>query len=193
MVIRPALLFLAAWSVWMVFWGVAAFWSARTEKRRSGPGVWAYRALVTVGAVLLWHRTSERLGAGRLWHVGYAGAYALAGLAFAFILFTFWARLHLGPLWSGSITRKEGHQLIETGPYALVRHPIYTGIIGAVLASALAISTWPALAGFALITTGLWMKARLEEQFLATELGADAYKVYRRRVPMLIPFVPARH
>jgi protein-S-isoprenylcysteine O-methyltransferase Ste14 len=69
-----------------------------------------------------------------------------------------------------------------------VRHPIYTGIITAVLATAIILATLPALAGAALISYGLWLKARAEERFLMIELGRDSYGSYCRRVPMLIPF-----
>jgi len=187
--ISPGFLFLALWALWAISWGLAALWSARTEKRSSGPLVWRYRIVVTAGVVLLWHRTGDALHAPRLWHVGYDGAYALAGLTLLGILFTWWARLHLGRLWSGSVTRKAGHHIVDTGPYALVRHPIYTGLITATVMTALAIATWPALMGSALIAIGLWMKARLEEGFLAQELGPDAYDGYRGRVAMLVPFV----
>jgi protein-S-isoprenylcysteine O-methyltransferase Ste14 len=124
-----------------------------------------------------------QLLAPRLWHVGYAGAYALS----AGILFTWWARIHIGRLWSGSITRKEDHHVVDTGPYALVRHPIYTGLILALLATAAAQATANALAGAVLLNVGFWLKARAEERFLMAELGADAYDAYRRRVPMLVP------
>ena len=80
--------------------------------------------------------------------------------------------------------------MIDTGPYAIVRHPIYTGILAAVLATAAAIATWPALVGVACVSVGLWLKASIEERFLAAELEPDAYQTYRRRVPMLIPFWP---
>ncbi len=188
---HPALLFAVAWIFWVVTWAAAAFWSARTEKRVTTWEVWAYRAASLGGIVLLYHRTAQALGSPRLWHVGYTGAYTLAGLTFAGILFAWWARIHLGRLWSGSVTRKEGHRVVDTGPYALVRHPIYTGLIAATLATAAAKATLPALAGLLLITLGLWLKARVEERFLAAELGPDDYAAYRRRVPMLVPFLPA--
>jgi len=111
----------------------------------------------------------------------------LAGLAF-----TWWGRVHLGRLWSSAITRKEGHRVIDTGPYGLVRHPIYTGLIGAMLATGIAVATATALLGTVLIAFGLWQKARMEEGFLTAELGADAYGPYCRRVPMLVPFLPQR-
>ena len=122
--------------------------------------------------------------------VGKGGTYLLAALTVAGTLFTWWARIHLGRFWSNAITRKEGHRVIDTGPYGLVRHPIYTGLIGAMLATGIAIGTITALLGTLLITFGLWRKARMEEGFLTTELGADAYGAYCRRVPMLIPFLP---
>ena len=189
---RPAILFIAAWLAWGLSWIVAAAWTARTERTAAKAQVWLYRLLVLAGAILLFHRSSQALGAERLWSVGLAGGYALAGLAIAGFLFTWWARLHLGRLWSAAITRKEGHRIIDTGPYGLVRHPIYTGLLLATLATAVAEATIPALAGFGLITLGLWLKARLEETFLAEELGAQTYGDYRRRVPMLLPFGPKR-
>ena len=93
---------------------------------------------------------------------------------------------------SNTITRKEGHRIIDTGPYGLVRHPIYTGLIGGMLATSVAVGTVTAMLGAALISLGMWQKARMEEGFLTKELGADAYGPYCRRVPMLVPFLPAR-
>ncbi len=72
-----------------------------------------------------------------------------------------------------------------------VRHPIYTGLIAAIAATAAAQATVTGCLGAALIAFGLWLKARVEEDFLTAELGADAYGAYRRRVPMLVPFLPA--
>jgi protein-S-isoprenylcysteine O-methyltransferase Ste14 len=96
----------------------------------------------------------------------------------------------VGKLWSGTIMRKEGHYVVDTGPYALVRHPIYTGAIAATVATAEAEATLPAVIGLVLITLGLWLKARMEERFLREELGPEAYDAYRRRVPMLLPSGP---
>jgi len=97
------------------------------------------------------------------------------------------ARIHLGRLWSSAITRKEDHHVVDRGPYRLVRHPIYTGLIATIFATAAAQATVTGLLGAALVAAGLWLKARIEERFLTAELGADAYGAYRRRVPMLIP------
>jgi protein-S-isoprenylcysteine O-methyltransferase Ste14 len=186
--IRPSEIFAVIWIGWIISWSAASFWSGATEKRVVSWDTWAYRLVILAGAALLLHATPRLLGERRLWHVGYDGAYALAAVTLAGILFAWWARIHLGRLWSGAITRKAEHRVVDSGPYALVRHPIYTGLIVAILATAAAQATVTGCLGAALIATGLWLKARIEERFLIAELGADAYGDYRRRVPMLLPF-----
>jgi protein-S-isoprenylcysteine O-methyltransferase Ste14 len=171
-------------------WLIGAFFSGRTEKRVGSKDSRAYRIPIISGAVLLTPWTASLLGEKPLWHVGTSGTYVLATLTAAGCLFTWWARIHLGRFWSGTITRKVGHRVVDTGPYELVRHPIYTGLIGAMIATGFALGTASALLGTALIAFGFWQKARMEEGFLANELGADAYGRYRHRVPMLIPFLP---
>jgi protein-S-isoprenylcysteine O-methyltransferase Ste14 len=190
MSIRPAVVFGIIWIAWLLSWLVAAFWTNRTEKQVSTGDVWLSRALLVVGAVLLFHTTRRVLREPMLWHVGYGGGYALAGVALVGILFAWWARIHLGRLWSGRITLKQDHHVVDTGPYKLVRHPIYTGLILSILATAAAQATVTGLLGASDIVIGLWIKARAEEQLLTTELGVDAYGSYRNRVPMLIPFGP---
>jgi protein-S-isoprenylcysteine O-methyltransferase Ste14 len=88
------------------------------------------------------------------------------------------------------VTRKADHRIVDTGPYGIVRHPIYTGIILSVFATAAFKGTGVAFLGAAIMTVGFWIKARLEERFLRQELGAETYDSYRRRVPMLVPFGP---
>lgn len=187
---RPSVVFGIIWLGWVVSWLLAAFWSGRTERRISNWQTWTYRAALLAGAILLFHSTRRLLHEVRLWHVGYDGAYALAAVTLAGVLFAWWARVHLGRLWSGGVTRKEDHRVVDSGPYALVRHPIYTGLIVSILATAAAQATVTGLVGAALIVFGLWFKAGIEERFLSAELGADAYAAYRRRVPMLVPFLP---
>jgi len=189
---RPSLVFAIIWIGWIVSWSIAALWSAPTEKRAATPAAWVARVAIFAGAILLLHSTRRILHEPRLWHVGFGGAYALSAVALAGILFAWWARIHLGSLWSGAITRKQGHHVVETGPYALVRHPIYTGLIAAIFATAAAQATVTGLVGAALVAFALWLKARAEERFLTAELGAEAYGAYCRRVPMLVPGVRDR-
>lgn len=188
MIVVPRLAIAVIWLAWIVSWIVAALWASRAEKRAVTWQTALYRLTLLAGAVLLTPWAARRLAAGQLWHVGIDGAYALALLTLAGLSFTWWARIHLGRLWSGSITRKQGHRIVDSGPYGLVRHPIYTGLIFALVATAVAEARATGLAGAALITFGLWLKARIEERFLTAELGADAYGDYRRRVPMLVPY-----
>ncbi|HUC16936.1 MAG TPA: isoprenylcysteine carboxylmethyltransferase family protein [Acetobacteraceae bacterium] len=180
---HPGQLLAGTWIVWVVSWIVAGFWSARTEKRATTGVELLHRAITILGFLLI----AFHIGRPPAWPVGNAASWTLAFLAVAGFFFTWWARTHLGRFWSSAIVRKEGHQIIKTGPYALVRHPIYTGLILAILATAASRARPTSLAGAALATIGLWLKARTEERFLAKELGAEAYAEYRRRVPMLLP------
>ncbi|MDW6021383.1 isoprenylcysteine carboxylmethyltransferase family protein [Mesorhizobium sp. BAC0120] len=184
----PGIAIMDLWIAFAVTWAVAALWAARAEKS-AGLSVEApYRITMLAGAALLAVPAHRYQGWMRLWQVNAAEAWACVGLMAAGLALAWWARLHLGRLWSGKITKKAEHRIVETGPYAIVRHPIYTGLVVAILATMLAKGTLPGIAGAALITTGIYMKARLEERFLRAELGADAYDAYSRRVPMLIPF-----
>ena len=192
MIIRPTETFEVIWIGWLVSWVAASFWSGRTAKRATTWETWAYRVAIFAGALLIAPWTATALGERPIWEVGNTGAYALVGVMLAGLLLTWLARIHLGRLWSSAITRKEEHRIIDTGPYAFVRHPIYVGIITALIATAIIEATLVALVGAVLITLGLWLKARAEERFLMEELGTDAYRSYCRRVPMLIPFLPRR-
>jgi protein-S-isoprenylcysteine O-methyltransferase Ste14 len=187
-VIRPAFWFAVIWLGWVISWIAAAFWSDRNENRLFTRDVLAYRILIAIGIILSLHSTARLLGARRLWHVGYAGAFLLLGLTLAGILFAWWARIHLGRLWSSGVTRKKDHHVVDTGPYRFVRHPIYTGLLAAALTTTIAQATPTAIAGWLVILCGLWLKARTEERFLTVELEPEAYASYRRRVPMLLPF-----
>jgi protein-S-isoprenylcysteine O-methyltransferase Ste14 len=187
--IRLNVLFAIIWIGWLVSWMAAAFWTGRTEKRAVTWQIWVYRAALVAGAILLLHSTRRLLGEARIWHVGYGGAYVLAVLALAGIGYAWWSRIHLGRLWSSTITRKEDHRVVDSGPYGWVRHPIYAGLMVAIMATAAAQASVSGLAGAALIAFGFWVKARAEERFLMEELGAAAYGDYRRRVPMLVPFL----
>ena len=185
----PTQLLAVIWIAWLISWVAASFWSGRTQKHVMTRDSQAYRIPILAGAILFTPWTAEILREKPVWQFGNTGVYVLAGLTLAGISFTWWARLHLGRFWSNAITRKEGHRVIDTGPYGLVRHPIYTGLIAGMLATGVAVGTLTAMLGAVLISLGMWQKARMEERFLTNELGADAYGQYCRRVPMLVPFL----
>jgi len=176
------------WMVWWVSWLAAAAWSDRAVKRPSARHQILYRILAGLGAVLLFGlyphaRRAEMI----LWHTPVALAWAMVPAVLAGLLFAWWARIHLGRLWSSSVTRKADHHVVDTGPYGIVRHPIYTGIIFASAATAAMRGSALAWLGACVMTSGWVIKARLEEEFLREELGAETYGEYARRVPMLAP------
>lgn len=190
MMLRPALVIAAEWALFALSWILAFPWSSPADRRLGIRRELAYRAVQIAGGVILAIPSHHYQGLWRLWRVSRAQAWwcaAAIGLGFAF---SWWARIHLGALWSGRITAKTDHRVVDTGPYGIVRHPIYTGILLAIYATALAKGTVPGLIGALVITVGMWMKARLEEVWLSGELDPEAYPRYRRRVPMLIPFGP---
>jgi protein-S-isoprenylcysteine O-methyltransferase Ste14 len=178
------------WALWALSWALAGAWANRTEKRAGMRAEAPYRAVLFVGALIFAVPAHGYDGALRLWHIGLVGAWTCVVVEALGFATAWWARIHLGRLWSGQITKKEGHHVVDTGPYGLVRHPIYTGILVALYATTIAKGTVLGIIGAAIFTTGLWMKARLEERWLASELGAEEYAAYRRRVPMLVPFGP---
>jgi protein-S-isoprenylcysteine O-methyltransferase Ste14 len=178
------------WDAWIVSWILAAVWSRRTAARPPAIDQLIHWVPTAIGFGLLF-AGSRFTHFAPLWRLSPAAGWVLTGVCVAGLFFTWWARIALGSLWSGSVGRKEGHTLVRVGPYRLVRHPIYTGLILAALASAAQIGMAANLAGAVVLTFGLWLKARLEERFLSAQLGAEAYAEYRRGTPMLVPFWPA--
>jgi protein-S-isoprenylcysteine O-methyltransferase Ste14 len=174
---------------WMITWLAAGVWRSRAVDRPAIAAQLPYQALVILGCLLLFGiGPARRLATLPLWQLAAWQAWSLCGLGIAGLLFTWWARVHIGRLWSSSVTCKADHHIVDSGPYGLVRHPIYTGVTVPGIAVAILTGTWPALAGAALLTLGWYVKARLEERFLRAQLGATAYDAYARRVPMMVPF-----
>jgi protein-S-isoprenylcysteine O-methyltransferase Ste14 len=187
----PQLLTMVAWSAFILSWIGAAFWADRAEKRPARREAWLYRAVTVAGVVLLVAGGEQfSRAADRLWSFEPVADYTLVLVVLSGLAFTWWARLYLGRLWSSSVTKKADHRIINTGPYAIVRHPIYTGIILACAATAAQLGTALAVAGVLVLWVGFWIKARLEERFLRGQLGEGAYDAYRQKVPMLVPFGP---
>jgi protein-S-isoprenylcysteine O-methyltransferase Ste14 len=182
---------MVVWSAFLLSWIGAAFWADRAERRPARREAWLYRAVRVAGVVLI-VAGSEQFSrtADRLWSFEPVVDYALVLVVLSGLAFTWWARLYLGRLWSSSVTKKADHRVVDTGPYAVVRHPIYTGIILACAATAAQLGTALAVAGVLVLWVGFWIKARLEERFLRGQLGEGAYDAYRQKVPMPVPFGP---
>jgi protein-S-isoprenylcysteine O-methyltransferase Ste14 len=178
-------IWIAVGAVWLIG-AVSAKKTVRRERLGSRAAQLAF--LVTAGALVFWGKLPVGPLAGRFVPetpaVGWTGlAVTAAGCAFAV-----WARVLLGGNWSGSVTVKKDHRLIRRGPYEIVRHPIYSGLLLGLLGTALTVGEWRALAGLALAFTGWWMKSRIEESFMVDQFGA-AYTGYQREVKALSPFV----
>lgn len=190
MILRPAPVIAGEWIAFVASWILAAVWSSPVEKRVGMRQELQYRAVLIAGGLILAIPSHHYEGPLRLWRVTLDQAWWCAAVIALGFAFAWWARVYLGELWSGQVTAKANHRVVDTGPYAVVRHPIYTGILLSIYATAVAKATVLALAGAAVITLGIWMKARLEEIWLSSQLEADAYPRYRRLVPMLIPLGP---
>ncbi len=175
------------WIAWLLYWIVSA-WSVRRNERGESSGQRFLTALVLgVGGFLIFARTSH-LGPLDLRFVPDATGVHVMGLVLVVtgLGISVWARRHIGQFWSGRVMLKEGHQLIQSGPYARVRHPIYSGIFLAMLGTALFVGEWRALLGAAIFFVAHWLKAKREEALLAGKFG-EAYEEYRRRTGSLVP------
>jgi protein-S-isoprenylcysteine O-methyltransferase Ste14 len=176
------LVFAIGWAAFWIYWLVAAF------SMKRGRLAWSrelrIRAVIAVLAILL-----IRLGAFRdhglnsdPWRAGVGLVLFAAGLAFAI-----WARVHIGRNWGSPMSQKDEPELVTSGPYRLVRHPIYSGILLASIGTAVALS-WAWLTAVALAGVYFIYSAVVEERNLASQLP-DTYPAYRRSTKMLVPFV----
>jgi protein-S-isoprenylcysteine O-methyltransferase Ste14 len=185
-------LFGGVWLLWLAYWGISAVGvkpAARVESTASRFGKYVLPMLVAF--ILLWSSSrwlrgtflTERFVPTELWIVWFGFFVTVAGLAFAC-----WARVTIGRNWSGIVQLKQDHELIIRGPYGMVRHPIYTGLLLALLGSALAVGEWRALLVLLIVGFSFWRKLRLEERWMC-ELFGDRYRDYMTRVKALIPWV----
>jgi protein-S-isoprenylcysteine O-methyltransferase Ste14 len=175
----------AIWLVWVISWKAASFWRAPTTVEAPANRYRPHFVIAVGGFLLTFGVVPWQFE--RLWPAGPIFGWAMVGLTAGGLAFTWWARLHMGRLWNGGVSRTADHRIIESGPFALVRHPIYTGMIAAVWAVAVLQARPIALLGAVLFALGFILKARLEERFLAAEF--PGYEDYSSRVPMIVPFV----
>jgi protein-S-isoprenylcysteine O-methyltransferase Ste14 len=171
------------WLGWFVSWHVAMLWRDKPTVQAPRREYRLYFVVIACGIVLMYGVIPREQPV--LWRVTPVLGWAMVALTAAGIAFAWWARIALGRLWSGGVERMADHRVVDTGPYALVRHPIYTGLImGAVAMAGLQARPWPIL-GAAVFSLGFVLKARVEERFLEKEIGG--YDASRRRVSMILP------
>jgi protein-S-isoprenylcysteine O-methyltransferase Ste14 len=177
----------ALWILFGVYWLVSAFKRKKTKQRES----WAQRfryVLPLVVAFYLLSRPEAHYGwlGSRFAPPSDAAGWVGVLLTAAGVAMAFWARWHLGTNWSGVVTLKEGHELIRTGPYRTIRHPIYTGILLALLGTAVAVGEVRGLLALAIAWLSFYIKARREESFLTQEFG-PGFAEHRRHTGMFLP------
>jgi protein-S-isoprenylcysteine O-methyltransferase Ste14 len=180
------LAFKLLWVGWLLYWIVCAYGNKRTVERPRSP----WRPLFVIGLVvllLLFH------GRSQLWDKQVLpGSFALSTLGLALcavgLAFAIWARNILGTNWSANPVLKENHELITSGPYRYVRHPIYTGLLLAIFGTALASGTFGSFILFIYVAVGLHFKAKVEEGLMLRQFP-DAYPEYTRKTKSIIPFI----
>jgi protein-S-isoprenylcysteine O-methyltransferase Ste14 len=182
----PWLVCVAEWAFFILYWSAAAKNSSPAKVSESGNSRRVHELLLNAGLLLVifpvWGLRQRFLPDTSLivW-TGLVLQTASGALGV-------WARRHLGRHWSGEITIKVDHQLIRSGPYRLVRHPIYTAWLGMFAGTALVSGQMHAVLGFALVAFAYWRKIRLEEANLNNAFGPD-YDAYRRDTWALVPWL----
>ncbi|MBV9772133.1 MAG: isoprenylcysteine carboxylmethyltransferase family protein [Bryobacterales bacterium] len=177
------------WIALVAIWVLSAIRSKRTARSQSGGSRLLQGGLTALGYLALFYRSiplgvlDRRFvpGSALIEWIGFA--IALAGAVAAV-----WARFALGRNWSATITLKQEHELVRRGPYALVRHPIYSGLLLTMSGTAIFFGTFRGLLAVALAFAGWWLKSRMEEAFMLQQFGQQ-YREYQSEVKALIPFV----
>ena len=179
----------AMWLLWLAYWVLAGRNNKATLRRENRLSRLSHYGPLVLGGALSGIPNSagpaleQPFNAVTLAWLLAATALVAAGLGFSAL-----ARIRLGRNWSAQVTVKQNHELIRSGPYALVRHPIYAGALLALLGTAISVDKWRAVLGFVLIVMAFIRKLTIEERFMGEQFG-EAYARYRAEVPALIPFV----
>jgi protein-S-isoprenylcysteine O-methyltransferase Ste14 len=170
------------WVLWFAYWTIAARGASEARWKEGWIGRAQHLTPIGVGLFFIYGHPSwfgERILPEFLGWPGFA--LVLAGFGFAI-----WARVHLGAYWSGTISLKIRHRVVKTGPYAKIRHPIYTGILTATLGAAIAQGGWAGVAGLAMLALAFAVKLKREEKVLLEQFGEE-YQDYKRQSRALIP------
>jgi protein-S-isoprenylcysteine O-methyltransferase Ste14 len=180
---------LVSGGLWIAFigcWSAAAKNSgaAKSSESRRSRGV--HELLLNVGLLLLFVPVPGLAGH----FLAQARSLTLAGLGVqaTFFLLAWWSRRHLGRNWSTKVRIAEEHELVRSGPYRFVRHPIYTAMLGMSLGTTIVSGQYHSLLGLMIIAIAYWRKIRIEEAVLR-EAFAGEYDEYRRKSWALVPLI----
>jgi protein-S-isoprenylcysteine O-methyltransferase Ste14 len=180
------ILILACWIFLSVYWNISARSIKPTAKSQDWRGRLA-RMPIWLGYIVLIVIWAYPFGMVAIRQTAVSESLAVAICALG-LLVSIWARKSLGSEWSRDVELKQGHKLVERGPYAFVRHPIYTGHLLMGLGTAIGSGRLIAFTGLALFFVGFWIKLRQEERLLASSFPEE-YPAYRARVRALVPYV----
>lgn len=178
---------LLPWYGFLMVWLVASFWVKAAKVTETLWSRLVHGLLLALGFYLLFARSVGLAPLeGRFVPVSFKVEAAGIALTWAGTALAIWARVILGRNWSARVTRKVDHELMRTGPYAFVRHPIYTGLFLAALGTALFLGRWRGLLAVVLVLAGESFKAKREERFMIAEFG-EKYREYQQQTGFLIP------
>lgn len=181
--------FPVVWIAFLLYWRIRAVGTKTTQHSElAASGILRALAFLIVIVLLSTTRIPLPWLYRQLWPTGIWPFWIGAAVTVGGLLFAVWARQYLGRNWSSSVAIKQGHELITTGPYALVRHPIYTGILTGFLGTAIAVSQVRGFIGFALMFLVLWLKLRTEEEWMRSQFG-ETYATYARQTATLVPYL----
>lgn len=175
------------WVIFLIYWVIGAF-KTRATRRKESPISRLSIVLVEIAGYLLIFNDALSIGLLGRRVLPRTALLATVGVVMTWwgIALAIWARYHLAEYWSARITIKEDHQLIRTGPYRRLRHPIYSGLIMAAVGSALLFDRWRCVVGVCLVVAGYAIKARKEEAMLGEQFG-EAFREHRKHTGFLFP------
>jgi len=184
----PAQLIAAIWVFWFVFWRFAARGAKPVEQQESIGSRLSYLVpMFIVIALVMWQDWPGWLGV-QLFDGGWTEYWIAVAILLSGLSLAIRARNMLGDNWSGRVSVKSGHELIRSGPYRCLRHPIYTGALLGLLGTALASGKLSGFLAVLLASGTLLYKLRIEERCMLARFG-DSYRQYRRVSWSLVPFL----
>jgi protein-S-isoprenylcysteine O-methyltransferase Ste14 len=178
----------ACWIYFVVYWLVSALRGKKILERQSVPSALAHRIPIGLGWwLLIYHRLPPPLNRMIVPHTELALVTG-AAICVLGLLVTVWARRTLAGNWSSDVTFKQGHELVRTGPYRFVRHPIYTGLLVMCLGTAIEVGALRCWLACLAVGLGFWIKLSQEERLLLRHFP-EAYPQYQKEVKALVPWV----
>jgi protein-S-isoprenylcysteine O-methyltransferase Ste14 len=188
MITNSNLTICACWLIYIVYWIGSARRLKSVVERQSWLPVIAHRFFIMLGVLMLIAPKSPPLLRLALTpHTDFAAAFGAVVCVFGLAV-AIWSRRTLAGNWSATVTFKQGHELVQTGPYRFVRHPIYTGILLMILGSIIGVGRLQSWLGFLIVAVGFWIKLKQEESLMLRHFPDD-YPTYRARVKALVPFL----